>query len=165
MADIPSSSITVFRQSVAQTGWTKLTSVNDYTLRVVSGTVGTGGSNPFSTTFSTITPSGTVTGSGTANGVALDQTQLPSHTHAHTSTTSAAYPTTITTKTAGSAVLLNKGPKPPSSGFRLPLDMGNAGGTDTHAHPLSVSVSSPGFTGTGMNFNVKYVDIILAQRN
>lgn len=163
MADIPSNSITVFRQSVAQTGWTKLTTINDYTLRVVSGTVGTGGSKSFSSTFTTITPSGTVSGTGSATGVSLDSSQIPSHNHPYTRTTNPAMPTTATAKTIGSSVLMTKGPKGPTTYFDY--DMGYAGGSDTHSHPLSISIASPGFTGSSIDFGVKYVDVILAQRN
>lgn len=49
----PSGTQMLFHQAAAPTGWTKVTSVNDATLRVVSGTTGggTGGSIAFSTLF------------------------------------------------------------------------------------------------------------------
>lgn len=171
MADIPSSSKTIFRQSTALTGWTKLTSFHDYMLRIVSGTVGSGGTQAFSSVFGTITPTGSVSQSGTAGAVALDVTQLPSHAHDYSRVTSASYPTTYAAKTNGSAAFLPKGPKPPSSatpGSLLNYATSSSGSTDTHSHPLSitpVTPASPGFTGNAIDFGIKYVDVILAQRN
>ena len=50
----------LFVQNTAPTGWTKSTSFNDYTLRVVSGT--TGGSGGGTTAFSTVFASRSITG-------------------------------------------------------------------------------------------------------
>lgn len=47
----PASTRMLFQQTAAPTGWTKDTTHNDKALRVVSGSVGTGGSSPFSTVF------------------------------------------------------------------------------------------------------------------
>jgi hypothetical protein len=41
----------LFQQTAAPTGWTKVTSYNDYALRIVSGTASTGGSVAFSSAF------------------------------------------------------------------------------------------------------------------
>ena len=49
---IPTGSVMLFYQSAAPTGWTKITTQNNKSLRVVSGTGGgTGGSNTFTSTF------------------------------------------------------------------------------------------------------------------
>lgn len=162
MADIPSSSITVFKQSTALTGWTKLTSINDYTLRVVSGTVSTGGTKSFSQTFTTVVPTGSVSGSGTTGEVSLSESQIPSHTHSYTSTPAPSFPTTANYKLqspTGSSTLAVA----PRATFSY--NMSPAGSSTPHSHPITVSVSSPGFTGSALNFDVKYVDVILAQRN
>ena len=42
----------VFVQAAAPTGWTQVTTYNDYALRIVSGATGTGGSVNFSSVFS-----------------------------------------------------------------------------------------------------------------
>lgn len=47
----PSGTKMLFQQTSAPTGWTKDTTHNDKALRVVSGTVGSGGSTAFSTVF------------------------------------------------------------------------------------------------------------------
>jgi len=53
---VPQSSVSIFYQASAPTGWTKSTSNNDKTLRVVSGSGGTsGGTTAFSTIFPTST--------------------------------------------------------------------------------------------------------------
>ena len=63
----------LFRQSSAPVGWTKDTSINDAVLRVVSGSVSTGGSTGFSAAFY---------GAGVDVGsTALTAAQMPSHTH------------------------------------------------------------------------------------
>ena len=63
----------LFIQAAAPAGWTKVTSHNDYALRIVSGTGGgTGGSVAFSTAFSNV---------GTTGSVTLSTSQIPSHSH------------------------------------------------------------------------------------
>ena len=49
----PSGTSMLFQQTAAPTGWTKQTTHNDKSLRIVSGTVGTGGSVAFSTAMAT----------------------------------------------------------------------------------------------------------------
>jgi len=59
---IPSGSVMLFYQTTSPSGWTQVTSLNDYALRITSGSGGTvNGSVPFSTVFQvqTFTPSGT----------------------------------------------------------------------------------------------------------
>ena len=50
-----SSTKMLFQQTAAPTGWTKVTSSNDVALRVVSGSVGSGGSVAFETAFASQT--------------------------------------------------------------------------------------------------------------
>ena len=82
---VPQSSVSIFYQASAPTGWTKSTSNNDKTLRVVSGTGGTsGGSTAFSTIFPTSTTPVSVSSiplSGTTGSTTLTEAQLPAHTH------------------------------------------------------------------------------------
>ena len=62
-----------FNQTAAPTGWTKDTTaaINDAVLRLVTGTVSSGGSTGFSTWNS----------SGTTGATTLSTAQMPSHTH------------------------------------------------------------------------------------
>lgn len=73
---IPSGTVVLFYQAAAPVGWTQVTSLNDYALRLVSSAGGTvGGTTAYSTVFSNQTPTITV-GSTT-----LSTAQMPSHTH------------------------------------------------------------------------------------
>lgn len=61
----------LFQQSAAPTGWTKQTTHNDKALRIVSGTVGTGGATAFSTVFSRTT----------TDAFTLTTNEMPAHAH------------------------------------------------------------------------------------
>lgn len=63
----------IFAQTSAPTGWTKdTTNYNNYAIRVVTGTAGTGGSVDFTTAFA----------SGlSANATTLTESQMPTHLH------------------------------------------------------------------------------------
>lgn len=70
----PAGTAMLFIQAAAPTGWTKSTTLNDYALRIVSGTGGgTGGSTAFSTALGA---------SGTSGATTLSTSQIPSHNHA-----------------------------------------------------------------------------------
>ena len=72
VAAFPSGTVMLFVQSVAPTGWTKSTAHNDKALRVVSGSVSSGGSITFSNAF----------GSGLSTDfTTLSTNQIPSHSH------------------------------------------------------------------------------------
>lgn len=84
---VPQNSVSIFYQNTTPVGWTKSTTHNDKTLRVVSGT---GGGSGGSTAFSTVFPSALTTVSqanipmtGTIGNTTLTTAQLPSHTHAN----------------------------------------------------------------------------------
>jgi hypothetical protein len=73
-AIIPVGSVMLFYQSAAPTGWTQVTTLNDYDLRLVSGTGGsTGGTTAYSTVFTNQSP--------TTGATTLSTGQIPSHTH------------------------------------------------------------------------------------
>jgi hypothetical protein len=64
----PSGTSMLFQQTAAPTGWTKQTTHDDKAIRIVTGTVGTGGSSAFSTAFATPSVAGgTVSGDPTTN--------------------------------------------------------------------------------------------------
>jgi hypothetical protein len=150
---IPQSSVAVFYQAAAPTGWTKLTSHNDKTLRVVSGTGGGFGSGgtagaggiSFTTAFpsTTRTISGSVTASGSVGDTTLTLQQIPSHAHG-----------------AGSAVTVSPGS--PGQAGRLTNtaapNTSSSGGGQAHSHPFSGS-SSP-FT-SNIDLRVQYIDVII----
>lgn len=105
---IPSGSITAFENGNAPTSWTKVTSYNNYTLRIVNGSVSTLATNNFTTTLTsrsdtvsvTANTSGFLIGPGSAgNGLFVNTSPsslpvstfaaglagLPLHVHDYTS--------------------------------------------------------------------------------
>lgn len=72
-----SGTVMLFVQTSAPTGWTKSTTHNDKALRIVSGSVSTGGSVAFSTAF------GTPPITGSIGATTLSVAQIPSHTHTY----------------------------------------------------------------------------------
>ncbi len=71
-AGFPATTAMLFKQDAAPTGWTKLMTHNDKAIRLTTGLVGTGGSNPFNTVFG----SGRTTAAHT-----LTSGQGPNHAH------------------------------------------------------------------------------------
>ena len=142
--DIPSGSVMLFYQSAAPTGWTQVTTLNDYALRIVSGTGGaTGGSTAFSTVFSNQTPTINVSGLS-AGATTLSTAQMPSHTHPSGSGTgSCASP-------YGSV----------SAQSNSQFNTGSTGGGGSHTHSISGSASSSAIT-----LNVQYANIIICSKN
>lgn len=159
MADIPSASIASFKQTSAPIGWTKLTTNDDCAVRITTGTTSTGGISGFSVIFTSITPTGSMTGSASSGSTTLDSTMIPSHFHTATRQSS--------TLTAGGYARANQGygdyvtqPNTPGS-----YTSSSAGSGGAHSHTMPMSYSTPGFTGTALNMAVKYVDLIIAQRD
>lgn len=69
----------LFQQSAAPTGWTKQTTHDDKSLRIVSGTAGAGGNLAFSTVF----------GRTTSDAFTLTANEMPPHAHPVTDPTHA----------------------------------------------------------------------------
>ena len=139
-----------FNQTNAPTGWTKSTSVDDAAFRLVSGSVSSGGSVNFTTAFASQTPTGSISISsisGSAGATTLSTPQIPSHSH--TITGGAYSGTGVQTERTGSASATTN----------------STGGGDSHTHPFSFSSGSATFTGNAINLAVKYVDLIIAQKN
>jgi hypothetical protein len=134
------STVLLFYQAAAPTGWTQVTTQNNKALRIVSGTGGgTGGSVAFTTAFASQSVSGSV---GTSGATTLSTTQIPSHTH-----------TTSGVVSCGVAPSLNGGGSPGD------ISTGATGGGGSHTHTGGT------FTGTAINLAVQYIDIILASKN
>lgn len=132
----PSGTVMLFVQSAAPTGWTKSTAHNDKTLRVVSGSVSSGGSVAFSTAFA----SRSVTGSISLGATTLSTAQMPSHTH------------------SAAGVYMNSAVSGGETGAAYNGSTGSAGGGGSHTHSTS-------FTGDAINMAVQYVDVIIATKN
>ena len=141
-----------FNQTSAPTGWTKDTSVDNAGFRLVSGSVGSGGTVDFTTAFASQTPTGSVSVisvSGSAGATTLSTPQIPSHTHS--------YNTPTGSSSAGDSGGAGTGTSDATTGA--------TGGGASHTHPFSFSSGSASFSGNAINLAVKYVDLIIAQKN
>jgi len=137
-SEFTSGTVMVFQQTSAPTGWTKSTGTDNAALRLVSGTVSSGGSVDFSTAFASQAAGGTV-GSTT-----LTTSQMPSHTHRSQRYRGGPY-----------AVGPSYGRAEGFTDIGGP-DSTSTGGGGSHNHS---------FTGSSINLAVKYVDIIIATKN
>ena len=135
----PAGTQMLFVQAAAPTGWTKQTTVNDATIRIVSGTTGgnTGGSVAFSTAF---VSGKAITLSGNVGATTLSTTQMPSHSHGFSAMISAKG------RYAESGNVFNGGNSNTSS----------VGGNGSHTHSLSGTAT--------VDLSVKYVDTILCKK-
>lgn len=154
--------VSVFFQSSAPTGWTKVTTHNDKALRVVSGTGGDfgfggvsgAGGLPFTTVFPSSTSpvsvsfSATVPVSGTVGDTTLTTSQIPDHTH--------------NSLTGGTASASSGGSNFLVSGTNNTGGVVSPGGTGgAHNHPFSGNIN---FTATGsgsVDLRIQYIDVIL----
>jgi hypothetical protein len=132
---IPTGTTMTFQQSAAPTGFTKVTTYNDYAMRIVSGSVANKTNGvAFTTAFASQAVSGTV-GSTT-----LAESQIPAHSHQYGQVVG----------TSGGQYGLIDGSNSGSSGRPSTLTTGGGG---SHNHS---------FTGTAINMAVNYLDFILA---
>jgi len=142
----PSGTLMLFQQTAAPTGWTKQTTHNDKALRVVSGTVGSGGTGAFTTTF----------GSGkSTDSFTLLEAHIPSHTHGASGT----HTHDISHYKVGSGSSSGEISTTSNSNNETPTT--NAGGNHTHASFGGGGGHSHGLT----NFDLQYVDLIIASKD
>jgi hypothetical protein len=139
----PAGTKMVFNQTAAPTGWTKDSNHDNKALRLVNGTVGTGGSTAFTTVFGSRT---------------IAKANLPTDTLSVTGTVS------ITVGGAGAIA--------PSSGASTTAVSGGAGfafynnlqyGAIDAA--FSSGVTAALGSGTAIDFAVQYVDVIIATKD
>ena len=141
----------VFQQTAAPVGWTKQTSHNDKALRVVSGSVGSGGATAFTSVFG----AGKTTGSHTLTAA---ESGLMDHGH-----------------TASGAIIVQSsvGATFPSAadGSGLPLTNKNVAAQTTLAGTVSVGVNNSGSSGASsghthtLSLDLQYVDVIMATKD
>lgn len=149
--------VMLFRQTSAPTGWTKdTTNYNAHAIRVVTGTVSSGGTVDFTTAFASQTPAGSVsvnTSGLSAGATTLSTTQMPSHAHGGVLAQGSVY--------NGS----HKEPDVPQVyGYNYTSNTSAEGGGGSHSHSMSGSATGS-FTGTAINLAVKYCDVIFATKN
>jgi hypothetical protein len=154
-AGFPSGTKQLFVQTAAPTGWTKDTTHDNKSLRVVSGTAGSGGSVDFTTAFASQTPTGSVTitsVTGSAGATTLSTSQIPSHTHTYERTPYISYGGTSGFGSHADNVLQS-------------VATGATGGGGSHDHAFSFSSGSGTFSGTAIDLAVQYVDTIIATKD
>lgn len=149
----PAGTKMLFVQTAAPTGWTKDTTYNNYALRVVSGTAGTGGSVAFTTAFASQTPTGTV---GTSGATTLTEAQMPYHLHGY-------YTQYLLGSTPGltGAGICGAGAQLGPTNFEAiaPQNTGYTGSSGSHTHAGGT------FTGSAINLAVQYVDTIICTKS
>jgi hypothetical protein len=152
-AGAPATTVCLFYQSAAPTGWTIGSTGQDDRAIVINNSSGggtAGGTVDFSTAFASKTPTGTI------GGTALTEAQLPSHYHygvANTATGAALSASNyLDLQYAGGgdtqSYLLKGGATAPTLGRSSSVGSG-----DTHTHT---------FTGNAINLAVKYLTMISA---
>lgn len=115
LGGFPAGTVMLFVQTAAPTGWTKSTTHDNKALRVVSGSVTTGGTQNFTAVLN-----------GTVGATTLTEAQIPSHTHTYT----AASVTNVTSTGSSGA------------GFRTAVTANTGGGTGgggSHTHSMDVA--------------------------
>lgn len=115
----PSGTRMSFNQTTAPTGWTKDTTaaLNDSIMRIVTGTVGSGGSTAFST----------FNGQSSVGATTLTIAQMPAHTH------------TVPTVSLGSAVPNYSGSSPGLTSASQPTSSSQGGG-GSHTHTITTAI-------------------------
>ena len=155
---IPAGSRMLFQQTAAPTGWTKETSSNNVALRVVSGTVGTGGTVAFTTAFKPFTVAisgntGNKAAGGTVANHTLSNARIPSHTHSYT--IRSGYQNSQLGKGTNNILGTNN------------ANTGASGGSQAHNHGFTGSNHNHSFSGSSaaVNVDVQYVDVIIATKS
>jgi len=168
---IPNGTVMVFFQASAPTGWTKLTSQNDKTLRVVSGSGGGTGGDWAMSSGETTSSDGAHThtsaahthgaGSYAAGSHTLSTGEMPSHNHGGVITGTSSGQIATYGNWVGTGVLSS------SSG-----STGSTGGGGGHSHSLSGTSASttPGATGSaGAHTHTiqapQYIDVIICSKD
>ena len=151
---LPSGTRMLFNQTNAPTGWTKDTSSTNRALRLVSGTVGTGGSNTFTGKLnSSVTTSG-----GNPLALTLSTNQIPSHRHWISSAgRDDANMTGTGSNTQDYGLFADQG----SHSFN---DPGRTTGRNT-AYTGGGQAHDHGFTQPSFNLNIAYTDVMIAQKD
>lgn len=162
---IPTGSICKFQQTNAPINWTKITAYNDYSLRVTNDVTSAGGTRNFTTVFSNQSPTSGGTLGVVSATISAAAAGTVSHTHSSTDAVlQSPSPTSYKVDPLGAVVststlIGSSGTNPGSSS--------SVGGGGTHSHSISVpsTYTSPSPLSATADFSIKYVDMIIAQRN
>ncbi len=174
---IPDGSVMVFFQANAPTGWTKVTTQNDKTLRVVSGTGGGTGGDWAMSAGETTSSHG-----GHAHSSAAHTHTTPNHSHNHNLSAGAHTLSTneIPAHSHSAATNQNSRYLSGNSNNARSGSTGNTGGGGSHSHSLSGSITSgggstsgsttPGDTGSAGSHThtiaaPQYIDVIICSKD
>ena len=163
----------LFQQTSAPTGWTKSTSHNNKALRVVTGSVSSGGNSSFTTIFANRTTSSTSAGGSIGNTTAggsvgnrtLSTSNMPSHNHIDgfaglNSTASFGVSTVSANGNVNSQNGISKNNHARTS---------STGSSSSHNHSFSGSSHNHSFSGSShshtLDMRVRYVDLIIATKD
>ena len=157
----PSNTRCLFNQTASPTGWTKDTTYDNHAVRVVNGTVGSGGSVAFTSAYTGFTVSGSI--SGSTQSTTLATNQIPSHVHWYSGAPTDDNNWSGTGSNGQMYGLMSDAPpyvsNDPNYGYgRYMLAQG---GSAAHDHG-SITAS---FGGNSFNLAVNYVDHIIAYLN
>ena len=153
----------LLQQSAAPAGWTKDATINDKALRVVSGSVGKGGSKGFASTFGQPRVAGSVSSSisGRTGAHRLSVAEMPSHSHSIGGT----YRRDFGSSPGGYFPHGSKwGTDRDISGY-LKLRNSHTGGNQPHSHAAGSLRVSSAFTGDALDLRLAYVDVIVAVKD
>ena len=150
--------VMLFQQTAAPTGWVKNTTNDDAILTTTTSTLSTGGTLGFAAGLNTTrTVSGAVSFSAmTIGATTITNAMLPIHTHSYQG-----YNSTV----VGGGPIASV--RPPNDGSQSPNSMtsplGPYTGPTAHTHPNFGTTSSTTYFNS--NFNIKYVDMIIATKS
>lgn len=163
---VGSGTVMLFYQSAAPTGWTQVTSLNDYALRLVSGVGGTtGGTTAYSTVFSNQTPSISVgIGSLSISATTLSASQMPAHNHPLVCDNIDGDTAFHNANAFGTATAQGFYFGRASINYLLYNNavVTSVGGGGSHNHGLS---GSPSASSNAITLNVRYANIIICSKN
>ena len=147
----------LFSQTTPPTGWTKVTTHNDKALRLVSGSVSSGGSVDFSSCFANKSFSSSFSNVDTYYSTMdignLADSQLPSHTHGASYV--GVYATTLQHQYPGTSV---------TNYSSTSFNTGFAGGL-FHGHQIVVYGHGHSAPSGVWPFSLQYVDVIIATKD
>ena len=142
----------VFQQTSAPVGWTKKTDHNDKAIRITYNSSGSGGSTAFTSVFTDFT---------------ISEAQMPAHYHEAGSLTTDSQGAHTHSYTRYSSLPDNLQNVPGQGfpdGFGKGTTTASTGGAGSHTHTISGNSDATG-SGTAMDFNVNYVDLIIAEKD
>lgn len=147
----PTGTAAFFVQTSSPTGWTKSTTHNDKTLRVVNGTASSGGSVAFSSAYTSLGVGGSV------DYTTLSTANLPSHYH-----------DMYYNSFAGDRreIMNNRGADGDKYGTSdYYRDANNYGARALGSSTGDSAAHNHSFSGTALNMAIQYVDCIIATKD